>query len=1088
VPLALVLAAALSALAAEPQASSPSRSPAPRPTPSAVIEGIVKGPDGKPVENALVVASSLRFVLGDAPLSARTDAQGAFRLQLKRVAPLHLEIHARGLAPWRNEKVLPGAPLVVSLGKGFAIEGVVRDGNNGTPIPGARVAAAVGMSLSWEPESGLVQAVTDAKGRYRLEGLASGSQHLSARAPGYDRVRRQGVRGGATADFHLFPGASLSGRVLGPAGKPVADAVVVAEPEVRMSGPPAERTDAAGRFEMSGVTPGSYTLYARHPDLAPGMTAGVFAEHGFDAVADISLATGATISGRLLGSDDAPVAGSVVVQELNGRRVGSALAEVLRADTGPEGRFKLDRVPPGFHVLGALAPRHLTTRLDFDVGARARAVELGDVRLEAGLSISGRVADRAGHPIGDASIAGRVQGPGASDAPAEARSSPDGRFVLGGLSQARYWLSVGADGYAEANRTVQPGDERVEFILEPSGTITGLVVDESGKPIDSYVVTAEPTDDTRRSLGSSVANVDGRFKVEGLSAGGYVLQVTAPDRAPATRSDVEVAAGGTVDVGLIRVSRGGIVRGTVADSQGIPVPGASVSVQAVGREYSQWILTTAESVSDQGGAFELRGVLDATVVAVARHPEYADGQSEPFEVDSRGMAETRIVLLRGGRIEGSARKRDGSPVVPATVSAGPFGGAHGQGVAVRPDGSFAIERVQPGRVGVFLRQGTGHQYYGGQSRETDVREGETSVVDFVQRDILVWGHVRRSGQPAAGMNVRLRGRYGSYNYIPTPGPTPSGPQRLVAFTRDDGSFELLADEPGSARVMVESADGRLALPSRTVEIPDVESFQLDLDFAGAAVAGLVSDKQTGQPVPDATVYAVAHESPRPGPARSVTGSDGRFHLELEDGRYRLNVSADSYASEGRELSVPASGEILFALTRGVLLRGKVVDAAGRGIHGLDVTAFAGNPGDWSGQAWAQTRPDGSFQFEPMLRRAVNVFTGNALLGFGLAAGVVPGETPLTIPLRAPGQARLFVRGSGGVPAAGARAGVVAVDGARIMSNLPNPPTDSQGIADLVLPAGRVELEVWVDNAEGRAIVDVPEGGSVSAEVTLVPPE
>jgi protocatechuate 3,4-dioxygenase beta subunit len=768
--------------------------------------------------------------------------------------------------------------------------------------------------------------------------------------------------------------------------------------------------------------------------------------------------------------------------------VGPALAEVLRADAGPDGRFKLDRVPPGFHVLGALAPRHVTTRLDFDVAARASAVELGNVLLEAGLSIRGRVGDRAGSPIADATIAGRIAGPGGSESGAEARSGADGRFDLGGLSQARYWLSVTADGYAEANRTVQPGDERVEFILESAGTITGLVVDESGKPLDSFVVAAEPADDRRGSLGRSVENENGRFKVEGLSPGGYVLQVTAPDRAPGTRSDVVVAAGGTVDVGRIRLPRGGVVRGTVADAQGTPVPGATVSAQAVGREYSAFIMNGAESVSDQGGAFELRGVLDGTVVAVARHPEYADGRSEPFEVDARAPAETRIVLVQGGRIEVSARKRDGSPIGPATVSAAPVGGSYGRGSALRADGTLAIEHVPPGRVRVVLRQGTGVSFSGGQSRETDVRDGETSLVEFVQRDILVWGHVRRSGQPAPGMIVRVRGRDGSFSYAPAPGPAPSGPQRLFALTRDDGSFELLADEPGSVRVMVESADSRFALPARTVDVPDADSFQLDLDFAGAAVAGLVTDKQTGQPVPDATVYAVARERRAPGVARSVTSSDGRFQLELEGGRYRLNVSAEGYASEGRDLSVPASGEVLFALTRGVLLRGKVVDAAGRGVHGLDVTVFAGNPDDWSGQGWAQTRPDGSFQFEPMLRRPVNAFTGNAMLGFGLAAGVLPGEAPLTIPLRPPGLVRLLVRGADGVPVDGARAGVVAVDGAKIMSHLHSPPTDSQGIADQVMPAGRLDIEVWKGQAKGSVSVDVPEGGSVSAEVTLAPAE
>ena len=57
--------------------------PSPSPTPPPVLTGAVKGPDGKPVEGALIVVS----VPGSEariPLATKTDAQGAFKLPLKK--------------------------------------------------------------------------------------------------------------------------------------------------------------------------------------------------------------------------------------------------------------------------------------------------------------------------------------------------------------------------------------------------------------------------------------------------------------------------------------------------------------------------------------------------------------------------------------------------------------------------------------------------------------------------------------------------------------------------------------------------------------------------------------------------------------------------------------------------------------------------------------------------------------------------------------------------------------------------------------------------------------------------------------------
>src|SRR5262249_18431097 len=146
-----------------------------------------------------------------------------------------------------------------------------------------------------------------------------------------------------------------------------------------------------------------------------------------------------------------------------------------------------------------------------------------------------------------------------------------------------------------------------------------------------------------------------------------------------------------------------------------------------------------------------------------------------------------------------------------------------------------------------------------QSRHIEVREGETASVDFVTREILVSGRASRSGAPLAGLDIRLMGQ-SSMSMVTGAGMTqtataPTEPERLHAVTREDGAFELIVDGPGRYRASFRAADGRTYLPSRELEVPDAEAYQVELSFVGVSVSGVVVDKDSSQPVPLAWVGA-----------------------------------------------------------------------------------------------------------------------------------------------------------------------------------------------------------------------------------------
>ncbi len=81
------------------------------------------------------------------------------------------------------------------------------------------------MTGGWEDEATRDETTTDARGRFRLDGIGRAPVGIVARAPGFDEVLRD-ARAGETVELFLFPGATLAGTVRDDDGRPVKGAVV----------------------------------------------------------------------------------------------------------------------------------------------------------------------------------------------------------------------------------------------------------------------------------------------------------------------------------------------------------------------------------------------------------------------------------------------------------------------------------------------------------------------------------------------------------------------------------------------------------------------------------------------------------------------------------------------------------------------------------------------------------------------------------------------------------------------------------------------------------------------------------------------
>ena len=893
-----------------------SGAPATKPTPAlSVLQGTVQGPEARPIENALVIARARGARMSDPPRTSRTDAAGKFRIPLNSKGLVDVRVEAAGLAPRSFASIRPSVPLAVVLQKGGIIEGIVRDGASSRPVPGARVEARPDGGLlgsGWEPNAGLVEATTDTKGHFRLDGLGSGVHTVSAAGRGYGRTTRPSVPPGGRVDLFLFPGAAIRGVVKGPQNQPLPRVMVRVEGGPRLSAGSRvpSTSDASGRFEFLGMEPGVYSLVAHHSDWALGVFGDIRVTRQGDVDAELRLEPGRRISGRLVDADQRPVPGRVAVHVIAGQSSLRSVADLLRAEAGADGRFSIDRLPAGDHALAVDARGYGVMSVDVQVRSGDREVSLGDVTLETGMVIRGRVRDRAGLGIASAEIVGQPAGVMRSEGRVETIAAPDGAFVLAGL-EGSYRLRVSAPGYANATVTAAPGTDKLDLVLEPAGSITGIVMDEAGRTVESFQARAIPT---RRGPGPSMTSAfgdagpgDGRFTVPDLATGEYVVEVTAPNKGRGLVSAVKVTAGAPTDVGRVTLKAGGIVRGQVVDSGGAPVAGANVMA---GPSESVSSPDQAAGSTDASGTFEIRGVPLGLATATATHPNFAVGQAAGLQVNAAQPAETRIVLTQGGRVGGTARRRGNLAIADAQIEAILEDGRMPvMPTMTEPDGSFTLEHVPPGRVRVMLMEREGAAVITAQSREVMVHEGRTSVVDFLSREIRLSGTVTRGGGPLSGVRLRLlhsAGGAAASHGGPGPNASAEGPHRMTAVSREDGSYEMLVDEPGSFEVHFESTDGRI-LPGRMVEVPDTDVFTSDYAFSGIIVSGVVIDKETEQAVANAQVYLRSRaEGAGPGP-RATTGPDGGFQVEVDVGEYSALVRAEGYKLTSERLSVSLSG-------------------------------------------------------------------------------------------------------------------------------------------------------------------------------------
>jgi protocatechuate 3,4-dioxygenase beta subunit len=807
-------------------------------------------------------------------------------------------------------------------------------------------------------------------------------------------------------DVRLPKAAVLAGRVVDDRGGPVVGAAVTLWPgggrrlqdASAGSGVPQSTTtrpDGTFRFETASeegnrirVEAQAFATQERQPVRAGALPR------------PVALVVGQVLRGTVTLADRRTLAGAALVR-FEGRTQTTRWVE-----TRGDGSFLLEGAP---REAGSLVA---------DGGARGRAsfvlspgsTEPVAIVLAPTSTLSGRVVDAAdARPLPGVRIVARGDG-----GQFLARSGPDGRYAIRGLSPRTYRLTAEDDRFVPWSRAVriaagQP--ETQDVPLTRGATLAGRVVDEEGRPVEGALVRVSRGGENvfrafMRSMegeGGVRTGRDGSFRAARLAPGeSQRLDVRHDEYEERAIGGISLSPGATRSGVTVVLRRGLSVRGVVKDEEGRPLPAAEVSLSSVrsiqggrGGVSLSFVGPGNQQRCETGadGRFEFRGLKAGPYTVSARSPGFSRATLDPVNVaEGRATEPLELTLKPGATISGFLRDKAASGASGWYVSArgaGQGGGpAFGPG-AIRseevtgPDGAFLLEGLAPGET--YDLQAMGEAGIGPR------KAGVVAPAEGVELVVTGTGQIRgrvvdgESGRPIPDFQVRYQpDAQGGMRFVMRMGPGRGrGPYERQPFHAEDGSF-VLEDVPAGRWTVEAFSPGYQAGSASAVSVGEGEAAEgVEVRLSrGVVVSGRVLEARTGRPILDATVRAeLSGDEPRMGMGRiggegadneAATDAEGRYEIAgLAPGTWAVTASHPDWseATTAVELKeAPVTADI--RLGRGGSVGG-VVLAAGHPAAGAQVSLSAAGdsrfrPGAGmmgGGEQSALSDEGGRFRFE-----------------------------------------------------------------------------------------------------------------------------
>jgi beta-lactamase regulating signal transducer with metallopeptidase domain len=824
--------------------------------------------------------------------AVKTNAEGRFEIKGlgrdrlvdlaitgPRITTIGASVLTRPIKPLSfRYREISGSQFERVVAPSVPVEGVVADEETGKPIPGAVIlhtAVSQGNGiLGDDPSIGLLLSrTTDARGHYRLEGLGTSvTNYFQIMVPALP-----------------YPPVENLSLAASPSLKPIQHDIKLRH-GVWAVGRAFDRTDGKAVSGMVYYTPFRANGFARNYERYRNQPTDFLANYPFGYVDAEGRFKIPVIPGRgvvclkCTQGDYRPNLGRRDIKELAGS---DKMSNPMRGAT-------YERL--------LSEPFHAVREINVPVDARETHV---DLPVDPGQSVVLNFTDEAGSPLSGLdtyglrldwrSIMDRNRAYVEGSSATLSASSPDETRTI--------WIRHRASGlFGLFHFTPKPGETARTMVLEPSAVVTGRLVTPEGAPVSGSEIEVVFAPNSADRLPGVKTDADGRFRQE-LPSGGPFELYAHPFPYAFFAEKLSVVAGERVELGEITIDR---------DQKNGPLqPKIHRGPEKRTRphtEVSRTSLTLAGHVLNETGT----PIPGASVSAIA----------------TSNANETGGVLKDRHEILGEA----------TTDAAGAF--------------RIEISGVSPKSHRYPLLIASSERY-GLASQSFNLEGANTNAIFRLAKEQIIRGRfVDLQGQPAAHVSAHVA-QIGLAPMVFLPpeswdGHAAAWPKSVTSDAQ--GRFAIHGVAANQAAYLGVDGDDRYAqqfLPlngRRHEGVQTVTSLKPGEEAVvplspATVVAGIIRFADTKQPVPNArfTIYA-SQEKPPFGSFVGISGQadeQGRFRIVPYPGIY-FQVTA--YPPQGAPYLIrqsasevklgTSSAEINVDLPRGVLVRGKILEAGG----------------------------------------------------------------------------------------------------------------------------------------------------------------
>jgi len=698
---------------------------------SAVISGLVQYENEEPVPGKKVRLSKTDDIINamiqeesNGGFEVLSGPDGSFRFGDLAPGTYRVFLNERGFVRTGHKglKLAAGeerSDLVLILEKGLSISGRIVS-SDGEPVRDARVKPVPQFNLAK-----LLQYIDDAKysrpsrtdeeGQFTCSGLTDGTYDLEISRNSITDTSQKGFKAGSKDLLISLHWGGIAGIAVSTVdGDPVRNYRLQLDPEGKgdlldpfgfKSAIVRTIEDDEGRFDISPLEPGRFTMTVR----AEG--------HGIKKIKNIEVADGEVTRGVLVMlSEEASVTGTVYDKETGEPIEGAKISlkpglegmiaefrdagEVVQSDE--EGRFKFGCLPAGRVCLFVTHPSYESQILPEVLLMDGEKYENITVLLGRGAVIHGRVSTAAGFPVAGASLMASTP---MATVLKSTRTDENGVYELAGFPAGTFTLMRMAMNFNMDDDFLQSltsgfdmryitleMDEIVEcdFVIDAEGKearVRGRVT-EAGNPVPGAIINVVPIDGNRSTPSSSTATTDddGRYAITRIEAGEYTFRVVRTE---------SLSMGGGTEV---------VFRTTIPDSSGhefdMVLPGASIEGHVLDADSLKALSQVrivlrrsegsdtddpvsqamggriAEVYSDTEGRFRISNLREGTFDLSAGGANFLGINSGGYarktvrDIDvhkDHAVRGIRVMVEKGGTIEGELRNRSGRPVSGAAV-------------------------------------------------------------------------------------------------------------------------------------------------------------------------------------------------------------------------------------------------------------------------------------------------------------------------------------------------------------------------------------------------------------------------------------